>query len=40
LAVLVRGKRAREHAYEAVRAIRFEGAFHRRDIGHRALARR
>jgi phosphoribosylamine--glycine ligase len=31
---------AREHAYEAVRAIRFEGAFHRRDIGHRALVRR
>ncbi len=30
---------AREQAYRAVREIRFDGAFHRRDIGHRALAR-
>lgn len=28
---------ARERAYQVVREIRFEGAFHRRDIGHRAL---
>jgi len=28
---------ARERAYDALRGIRFEGAFHRRDIGHRAL---
>jgi phosphoribosylamine---glycine ligase len=28
---------ARELAYAAVRAIRFDGAFHRRDIGHRGL---
>ncbi len=31
---------ARERAYAIVRAIRFEGAFYRRDIGHRALQRR
>ncbi|NID16314.1 phosphoribosylamine--glycine ligase [Luteibacter yeojuensis] len=31
---------ARERAYEALEAIRFEGAFHRRDIAHRALSRR
>jgi phosphoribosylamine--glycine ligase len=30
---------ARDHAYAAVARIRFDGAFHRRDIGHRALAR-
>ncbi|MBN8726948.1 MAG: phosphoribosylamine--glycine ligase [Xanthomonadales bacterium] len=30
---------AREQAYAAVREIRFDGAFHRRDIGHRALPR-
>ncbi|WP_440224104.1 phosphoribosylamine--glycine ligase [Dokdonella sp. MW10] len=30
---------ARERAYAAVRMLRFEGGFHRRDIGHRALAR-
>jgi phosphoribosylamine--glycine ligase len=30
---------ARDRAYKAARAIRFEGAFFRRDIGHRALAR-
>jgi phosphoribosylamine--glycine ligase len=30
---------AREHAYEAVSKIRFEGAFCRRDIAHRALRR-
>ncbi len=30
---------ARERAYAAARAIRFEGAFCRRDIGHRALRR-
>ncbi len=30
---------AREHAYAAVRMLRFDGGFHRRDIGHRALAR-
>jgi len=30
---------ARENAYAAVREIRFDGAFHRRDIGHRALPR-
>ena len=28
---------ARERAYAIVRGIRFEGAFHRRDIAHRAL---
>jgi phosphoribosylamine---glycine ligase len=30
---------AREHAYGALSEIRFEGAFHRRDIGYRALQR-
>jgi phosphoribosylamine---glycine ligase len=30
---------AREHAYEAVSKIRFDGAFCRRDIAHRALRR-
>jgi phosphoribosylamine--glycine ligase len=30
---------ARDHAYAAVARIRFDGAFYRRDIGHRALAR-
>ena len=30
---------ARDRAYAAARAIRFDGAFFRRDIGHRALAR-
>jgi phosphoribosylamine--glycine ligase len=30
---------ARERAYEVVRTIAFDGAFHRRDIGHRALRR-
>lgn len=30
---------ARDHAYAAVDCIHFEGAFHRRDIGHRALPR-
>ncbi len=30
---------ARERAYAAARAITFDGAFHRRDIGHRALRR-
>jgi phosphoribosylamine--glycine ligase len=30
---------ARERAYARARAIRFEGAFWRRDIGHRALRR-
>jgi phosphoribosylamine--glycine ligase len=30
---------ARDLAYQALAAIRFEGAQHRRDIGHRALAR-
>jgi len=30
---------ARDRAYQAARAIRFDGAFFRRDIGHRALAR-
>jgi phosphoribosylamine--glycine ligase len=30
---------ARDRAYTAARAIRFDGAFFRRDIGHRALAR-
>ena len=30
---------ARERAYAVARGIRFEGAFLRRDIGHRALAR-
>ncbi|HET6907663.1 MAG TPA: phosphoribosylamine--glycine ligase [Rhodanobacteraceae bacterium] len=30
---------ARDRAYAATRAIRFDGAFFRRDIGHRALAR-
>jgi phosphoribosylamine--glycine ligase len=32
-------KQARDRAYGAVDRIRFEGAFCRRDIGHRALAR-
>jgi len=31
---------ARDRAYAAVEHIHFDGAFHRRDIGHRALARR
>jgi phosphoribosylamine--glycine ligase len=31
---------ARNRAYAAVDRIHFDGAFHRRDIGHRALARR
>ena len=31
---------AREHAYAAVGRLRWEGAFHRRDIAHRALHRR
>jgi phosphoribosylamine--glycine ligase len=30
---------AREHAYEAIRKIHFDGAFCRRDIAHRALRR-
>ncbi len=30
---------ARERAYAAIRMLRFDGGFHRRDIGHRALAR-
>lgn len=30
---------ARDRAYAATRAIRFDGAFFRRDIGHRALTR-
>lgn len=30
---------ARDRAYAAARAIHFDGAFYRRDIGHRALAR-
>ncbi|HET7299191.1 MAG TPA: phosphoribosylamine--glycine ligase [Oleiagrimonas sp.] len=30
---------ARERAYELVSGMRFEGAFYRRDIGHRALRR-
>ncbi|MGH8216829.1 MAG: phosphoribosylglycinamide synthetase C domain-containing protein, partial [Rhodanobacteraceae bacterium] len=30
---------ARDHAYAAVDRIRFDGAFCRRDIGHRALKR-
>ena len=30
---------ARERAYELVRSIHFDGGFHRRDIGHRAVAR-
>jgi phosphoribosylamine---glycine ligase len=30
---------AREQAYGALAEIRFDGAFHRRDIGHRALQR-
>jgi len=32
-------KRAQQRAYEGVDAIRFEGAQHRRDIGHRAVRR-
>jgi phosphoribosylamine--glycine ligase len=31
--------RARERAYQAVAQIAFDGAFHRRDIGARALGR-
>jgi len=31
---------ARERAYAAVGRLRWEGAFHRRDIAHRALHRR
>jgi phosphoribosylamine--glycine ligase len=30
---------ARERAYAALARLRFDGAFHRRDIGHRALSR-
>jgi phosphoribosylamine--glycine ligase len=30
---------ARKHAYDAIEKIRYEGAFHRRDIAHRALHR-
>ncbi|WP_343880869.1 phosphoribosylamine--glycine ligase [Rhodanobacter caeni] len=30
---------ARQHAYDAIGKIRYEGAFHRRDIAHRALHR-
>jgi phosphoribosylamine--glycine ligase len=30
---------ARDRAYETAEAIRFEGRFYRRDIGHRALRR-
>ena len=30
---------ARERAYAALAKLRFDGAFHRRDIGHRALSR-
>ena len=30
---------ARERAYTALSKIHFDGGFHRRDIGHRALAR-
>jgi len=30
---------ARERAYAAVRTIRFDGGFYRRDIGHRAIGR-
>ncbi|MHC4861753.1 MAG: phosphoribosylamine--glycine ligase, partial [Planctomycetota bacterium] len=30
-------KAARDRAYEAVAQIEFDGAYHRRDIGHRAL---
>jgi phosphoribosylamine---glycine ligase len=33
-------KQARDRAYDAVERIHFDGAFCRRDIGHRALARR
>ena len=32
-------KRAQQRAYEGVDGIRFEGAQHRRDIGHRAVRR-
>jgi len=32
-------KRAQQRAYEGVDSIRFEGAQHRRDIGHRAVRR-
>ncbi|HWG10672.1 MAG TPA: phosphoribosylamine--glycine ligase [Rhodanobacteraceae bacterium] len=32
-------RQARDRAYETTRAVRFEGAFYRRDIGHQALAR-
>jgi phosphoribosylamine---glycine ligase len=31
---------ARERAYEALRHVRFDGMFFRRDIGHRALSRK
>ncbi|HKU79436.1 MAG TPA: phosphoribosylglycinamide synthetase C domain-containing protein, partial [Rhodanobacteraceae bacterium] len=31
---------ARDRAYGAARHIDFDGAFHRRDIGHRALAQK
>jgi phosphoribosylamine--glycine ligase len=31
---------AREHAYNAVKKIHFDGAFCRRDIAHRALHRK
>jgi phosphoribosylamine--glycine ligase len=30
---------ARENVYEAVRKLKFEGVFYRRDIGHRAIGR-
>lgn len=33
-------KQARDRAYAAAHAIRFDGAFFRRDIGHRALTQR
>src|SRR5581483_7120636 len=32
-------QQARDRAYAAAERIRFDGAFHRRDIGHRALIR-
>ncbi|HET7525642.1 MAG TPA: phosphoribosylglycinamide synthetase C domain-containing protein, partial [Burkholderiaceae bacterium] len=32
-------KGAQQRAYESVDRIRFEGAQHRRDIGHRAVRR-
>jgi len=33
-------RQARDRAYAATERIRFDGAFYRRDIGHRALVRR